>query len=139
MPSEYEHFGDLSPEEHLKEVQDMHKVCKGEPHQTKKGGWYHLASDAIDCGVFIFFIRTVFFLTPTLPLASYGKLLLATGVSWIFYTSCKCAQSAWAYMELTHRNMLQEKKRSKRTQNKSEWNYVCCMPIKDSKSRYFHK
>ncbi|WP_080125746.1 VIT1/CCC1 transporter family protein [Chlamydia suis] len=110
MPSEYEHFGDLSPEEHLKEVQDMHKVCKGEPHQTKKGGWYHLASDAIDCGVFIFFIRTVFFLTPTLPLASYGKLLLATGVSWIFYTSCKCAQSAWAYMELTHRNMLQEKK-----------------------------
>lgn len=27
-----------------------------------------------------------------------------------FYTSCKRAQAAWAYIELTHRNMLQEKK-----------------------------
>lgn len=35
MASEYEHFGNLSPEDHVKEVQDLHKVCKGEPHQTK--------------------------------------------------------------------------------------------------------
>ncbi|AAF38981.1 hypothetical protein C6H88_00535 [Chlamydia muridarum str. Nigg] len=110
MTSEYEHFGNLSPEEHIKDVQDMHKVCKGEPHQTKKGCWYHLAHDAIDCGVFIFFIRTVFFLVPTIPVFSYGKILFTTGLSWVFYTACRRAQSAWAYMELTHRNMLQEKK-----------------------------
>ncbi|AAC68323.1 VIT1/CCC1 transporter family protein [Chlamydia trachomatis] len=110
MASEYEHFGNLSPEDHVKEVQDLHKVCKGEPHQTKKGYWYHLTCDAIDCGVFLFFIRTIFFLVPAIPVTSYGKILFATGISWIFYTSCKRAQAAWAYIELTHRNMLQEKK-----------------------------
>ena len=110
MPSEYEHFENLSPEEHIKQVQDLHNVCKGEPHQTKKGFCYHLASDAIDFGIFIFFIRTVFFLVPTIPVASYGKILFTVGISWIFYTGCRRAHAAWAYMELTHRNMLQEKK-----------------------------
>ncbi|WP_348663262.1 VIT1/CCC1 transporter family protein [Chlamydia vaughanii] len=105
---QYTHFKKETPAEHIKTVRDKHGVCIGEPHTTKKGFFYHLASDALSLGTFLFFIRTLFFLIPV-PRISQTEILLALGLGWIFYNGCLKAKKAWSYMELSHRFMLQEK------------------------------
>lgn len=54
MNTDYAHFKNATPEEHIKIVRDQHGVCLGEPHRTIKGFFYHLASDALSTGVFLF-------------------------------------------------------------------------------------
>ncbi|EPP34591.1 VIT family protein [Chlamydia ibidis] len=105
----HDHFKSQTAENHLKSVKDKNKVCIGEPHTTIKGFIYHLASDALATGVFLFFIRSLFFCTPMSH--NIGKkMLLSLGIGWVFYRGCLKAKKAWSYMELSHRCMLQEKK-----------------------------
>lgn len=104
----HSHFKNLTPEEHLEDIRDRHRVCMGEPHTTQKGFIYHLASDALSTGIFLFFLRTLFFLVP-MPQIPQTKLLISLGLGFIFYHGCLKAKKAWSYMELAHRCMLQEK------------------------------
>ncbi|WP_201456377.1 VIT1/CCC1 transporter family protein [Chlamydia sp. 17-3921] len=105
----YDHFRSQTPEEHVRVIRDKHAVCKGEPHTTSKGFYYHLASDALATGVFLYFIRTLFFLT-SLAHSFQAKLLISLGLGWVFYQGAAKAKRAWSYMELSHRSMFQEKK-----------------------------
>ncbi|MEF9519672.1 VIT1/CCC1 transporter family protein [Chlamydia crocodili] len=108
MKTDYDHFKNGTPEEHLKTVRDQHGVCIGEPHTTIKGFFYHLASDALSTGIFLFFIRTLAFLLP-ISQGTQTEILFSLGLGWIFYRGCLKAKKAWSYMELSHRFMLQEK------------------------------
>ncbi|SYX09357.1 VIT family [Chlamydia poikilotherma] len=108
MKTDYHHFKNTTPEEHLKTVRDQHGVCIGEPHTTIKGFFYHLASDALSTGIFLFFIRTLAFLLP-ISQGTQTEVLFSLGLGWIFYRGCLKAKKAWSYMELSHRFMLQEK------------------------------
>ncbi|MEF9496923.1 VIT1/CCC1 transporter family protein [Chlamydia sp. 04-14] len=108
MKTDYDHFKNATPEEHLKTVRDQHGVCIGEPHTTIKGFFYHLASDALSTGIFLFFIRTLAFLLP-ISQGAQTEVLFSLGLGWIFYRGCLKAKKAWSYMELSHRFMLQEK------------------------------
>ncbi|ANH78665.1 VIT1/CCC1 transporter family protein [Candidatus Chlamydia sanziniae] len=108
MNTNSNHFKSLTPGDHVKVIKDKHSICKGEPHTTAKGFFYHLASNAVATGVFLFFIRTLFFLIPTNYMTQV-KMLVSLGLGWIFYHGCLTARKAWAYMELSHRSMLQEK------------------------------
>ncbi|BAE80888.1 conserved hypothetical protein [Chlamydia felis Fe/C-56] len=108
MKTEYDHFKNATPEEHLKTVKDQRGVCVGEPHTTLKGFFYHLSSDALSSGIFLFFIRTLAFLLP-ISHGSQAEMLFSLGLGWIFYLGCLKAKKAWSYMELSHRFMLQEK------------------------------
>ncbi|AAP05638.1 VIT1/CCC1 transporter family protein [Chlamydia caviae] len=108
MKTDYDHFKNATPEEHLKTVKDRYRVCVGEPHTTIQGFIYHLASDALSTGVFLFFIRTLAFLLP-ISQGTQAELLFSLGLGWIFYRGCLKAKKAWSYMELSHRFMLQEK------------------------------
>ncbi|WP_375793872.1 VIT1/CCC1 transporter family protein [Chlamydia sp. 12-01] len=108
MKTDYDHFKNATPEEHLKTVRDQHGVCIGEPHTTIKGFFYHLASDALSTGIFLFFIRTLAFLLP-ISQGTQVEVLFSLGLGWIFYRGCLKAKKAWSYMELSHRFMLQEK------------------------------
>ncbi|ANG65963.1 VIT1/CCC1 transporter family protein [Chlamydia gallinacea] len=105
---QYAHFNNCTPEEHIEDIRDRHRVCMGEPHTTRKGLIYHLVDDALSIGVFLFFIRTLFFLMP-IPQLPQTKLFISLSFGFIFYQSCLKAKKAWSYMELTHRHMLQEK------------------------------
>lgn len=104
----YDHFKNKTPEDHLKEVKEKHRMCKGEPHVTTKGLFYNLANDMLFQGVFLFLIRTLFFLVP-IPYCLQSKILLSLGAGWIFFQSALVAKRAWSYMELAHRYILQEK------------------------------
>lgn len=104
----YDHFKNKSPEDHLKEVKDKHRICKGEPHATTKGLCYNLANDILFQGAFLFFIRTLFFLL-RVPYCLQIKILLSLGFGWSFFQSALIAKRAWSYMELAHRCIQQEK------------------------------
>ncbi|SPN73981.1 VIT family [Chlamydia serpentis] len=104
----YDHFKSQTPGNHIKHVRDKHALCNGEPHKTRSGFFYHLANNALSTGVFLFFIRTLFFLVPT-SRSIQAKALISLGLGWTFYHGCLKARKAWAYIELTHRSMLQEK------------------------------
>ncbi|WP_100934258.1 VIT1/CCC1 transporter family protein [Candidatus Chlamydia corallus] len=103
-----DHFKSQTPDNHVKYVRDKHGVCKGEPHTTFKGFFYHLANHALSTGVFLFFIRTLLFLVPT-SRSIQVKSLISLGVGWTFYHGCLKARKVWAYIELSHRSMLEEK------------------------------
>ncbi|KZN28023.1 VIT1/CCC1 transporter family protein [Chlamydia pecorum] len=107
------HFYSRTPEQHVRMVRDKHGVCKGEPYTTSKGLFYHLAGDALSSGAFLFFIRTLFFLTP-LTHSFQTKLLISLGIGWAFYQGAFKAKEAWSYMELSHRSMFQEKEEIER-------------------------
>ena len=49
---QYAHFNNCTPEEHIEDIRDRHRVCMGEPHTTRKGLIYHLVDDALSIGVF---------------------------------------------------------------------------------------
>ncbi|AHK63530.1 VIT1/CCC1 transporter family protein [Chlamydia avium] len=104
----YSHFKNLTPEEHLEDIRDRHRVCMGEPHTTRKGFTYHLISDALSTGVFLYFIRTLIFLIPASQLQQ-TKLLISVGLGYVFYHGCLKAKKAWSYLELSHRCIIQEK------------------------------
>lgn len=104
----YDHFKNKCPEDHLKEVKDKNRMCKGEPHVTTKGLIYNLANDILFQGVFLFLIRTLFFLLPV-PYILQIKILLSFGVGWAFFQSALVSRRAWSYMELAHRYISQEK------------------------------
>lgn len=104
----HDHFKNKSPEEHLRDVQEKHRVCMGEPHSTVKGLCFNLANEAFFFGMFFFLFRTLFFLI-SLSYSLQIRILLSFGIGWIFFRSAMSAREAWAYMELTHRSIHQEK------------------------------
>lgn len=103
-----DHFQSATAEEHIKQVQDRHGICLGEPHTSKRGFIFHLLRDVLTMGSFFFFIRTIFFLIPVL-LGNQIKIFLSIGIGWSFYSGCMQARKAWAYLELCHRYLWQEK------------------------------
>lgn len=101
------HFKNQTPEEHLQSIREKHRVCAGEPHVTIKGFFYHVSSDALSTGFFLFFIRALFFVLPS-PHHT-PAILFSLGIGFIFCQGCLKAKRAWSYMEIAHRFMLQEK------------------------------
>lgn len=107
---QHDHFESKTASQHVRKIQNTHRMCRGEPHTDRDGFYFYVMQEIIHILVSLFFIKTLIMLLQTpLSLKMQWGIVITYGISYIFYRSCRAARNAWAYMELCHRSIWQEK------------------------------